>query len=203
MTTGLRFMVGPDEKKLYQGKPDLKCFVFETIFNPSLPIVILWGALDLFVLGNLIFAKGSGKSFFVGFILIHMTPVWIYLSSIIFMARKYRNIEYIVTDKAIYVSGGVFSRTYRSKPFADLSHIDLHRSVFDQLFNVGDVIATTSHIRPNQKSATITLNSILNFTEVYNLIKKLQQDIYTDIMFPNEYRPDVNRGYKTEYKGFE
>jgi len=99
--------------------------------------------------------------------------------------------------------GGVFSRTYRSKPFAELSHIDLHRSVFDQLFNVGDVIATTSHIRPNQKSATITLNSILNFTEVYNLIKKLQQDIYTDIMFPNEYRPDVNRGYKTEYKGFE
>lgn len=59
MTTGLRFMVGPDEKILYQGKPDLKCFVFETIFNPSLPIVILWGALDLFVLGNLIFAKGS------------------------------------------------------------------------------------------------------------------------------------------------
>ena len=106
MTTGLRFMVGPDEKILYQGKPDLKCFVFETIFNPSLPIVILWGALDLCTRQSH-FCERQRKSFFVGFILIHMTPVWIYLSSIIFMARKYRNIEYIVYDKAIYVSGSV------------------------------------------------------------------------------------------------
>ena len=39
--------------------------------------------------------------------------------------------SYIVTDKAIYVSSGVFTHTINTKPFAELSHIDLHRGIFD------------------------------------------------------------------------
>ena len=32
-------------------------------------------------------------------------------------------------------------------------------------------------------------------------IKKLQEDIYTDTMYPNDLRPAENQGYRTKYNG--
>ena len=40
-----------------------------------------------------------------------------------------------------------------------------------------------------------------NYIEVYNMVKKLQTDIYTDVMYPNAKRPSENPGYNTKYKG--
>ena len=40
-----------------------------------------------------------------------------------------------------------------------------------------------------------------NYQKVFELIKKLQTDIYADTMYPNDLRPQENRGYSTEYKG--
>lgn len=128
-------------------------------------------------------------------------PVWIYLGGILFTAKRYRNTAYIVTDKAIYVSGGVFTHNINTKPFAELSHIDLHRGVFDQMFNVGDIVATSNQLTANGKSTTIIINSISNYIDIYNLVKKLQTDIYTDVMYPNDKRPTENHGYNTQYKG--
>ena len=140
-------------------------------------------------------------AFTVSFMLIHLMPVWIYLGGIIFSFRKYRNTYYIVTDNGIYVSGGVFSKTYKQKPFAELSHVDLHRGIFDQMFNVGDIITTSSQFANNNRSASISICSIADYMDVYNLVKKLQKDIYTDAMYPNDMRPKENHGYQTEYKG--
>ena len=133
--------------------------------------------------------------------LLHLMPVWIYLGGILFTAKRYRNTAYIVTDKAIYVSGGVFTHNINTKPFAELSHIDLHRGVFDQMFNVGDIVATSNQLTANGKSTTIIINSISNYIDIYNLVKKLQTDIYTDVMYPNDKRPTENHGYNTQYKG--
>ena len=33
------------------------------------------------------------------------------------------------------------------------------------------------------------------------LVKKLQTDVYTDVMYPNDKRPKENHGYNTKYKG--
>ena len=115
--------------------------------------------------------------------------------------RRYNNIYYIVTDKAIYISEGVFTKRIETKSFAEMSHIDLHRGVFDQMFNVGDIICTSSHNNINGTTASIKISSVSNYTEIYNIIKKLQQDIYSDIMYPNDKRPKENHGYNTEYKG--
>ena len=38
MVEELKSMVGMDETILYEGKPDKKCFIFESILNPLLPI---------------------------------------------------------------------------------------------------------------------------------------------------------------------
>ncbi len=203
MLNDLKATVGQDEKILYEGKPNKKCYIFESIFNPMLPFALLWGLIDFGFIGASFFTSDSRNILFfiIPFFLLHLMPVWIYLGGILFTVKKYKNTSYIVTDKAIYVSSGIISYKINTKPFAELSHIDLHRGIFDQLFNVGDIIATTNQLNPNGTNTTIVINSISNYIEVYNLVKKLQTDIYTDIMYPNDKRPKENHGYKTEYKG--
>lgn len=203
MIEELKAIVGSDEKILYEGKPNKKCYIFESIFNPLLPLALLWAIIDVCVFGSAVLAQNSGNMIFfvIPFMLLHMMPVWMYLGGILFVAIRYKNTAYIVTDRAIYVSGGVFTRNINAKPFAELSHINLHRGVFDQMFNVGDVIATSNQLSQNGKSTTITISSVSNYIEVYNLVKKVQTDIYTDVMYPNAKRPSENPGYNTEYKG--
>ncbi len=200
----LRHLIGPEETIFYEGKPDKKCYLLESIFNPLLPIAIVWAIIDFGILGSSLLGGMGGASFFmVPFMLLHLMPVWIYLGGVLFATRKYRNTAYIVTDRAIYVSGGIFTRNINTKPFAELSHIDLHRGIFDQLCQAGDVIATTNQLDRNGKPAVITIGSITGYTEVYNLVKKLQTDIYSDTMYPNAKRPPENPGYNTRYTGLK
>lgn len=198
MVEELKNMVGMDETILYEGKPDKKCFIFECIFNPLLPFAIIWTIFDL---GFLKAGIGNMNIVFVPFILLHMMPVWIYLFGVIFSFKKYKNTYYIVTDHAIYISSGIFTMNLDSKTFSELSQINLHRGLFDQMFNVGDIIITTNQFTQKNVPATLRINSISNYSKVFQLVKKLQKDIYSDIMYPNDLRPKENHGYKTKYRG--
>ena len=203
MHNELLALVGENEKILYEGKPNKWCYLFEGIFNPMLPFAIIWALFDsLFFKAFLGVGSDSPMgSFVLIFLLFHMMPVWIYLIGVIFIAVRYKNTYYVVTDSAVYMSHGIFTKNYDNKPFAELSHVDLHRGVFDQIFNVGDIRITTNQVNKNGSPAIIGINSISNYAEVYNLVKKLQKDVYADTQFPNDYRPAENHGYKTEYKG--
>ena len=197
MVEELKGMVGMDETIFYEGKPDKKCFIFESIFNPLLPIAIVWAIFDMGFLGA---AMGDMQIVMIPFMLFHMMPVWIYLGGVIFSFRRYKNTYYIVTDHAIYVSSGIFTMNLEAKTFAELSRVNLHRGIFDQMFNVGDIQITTNQFTKKNMPASLNINSISNYTEVYQLVKKLQKDIYSDIMYPNDLRPQENHGYKTKYR---
>ena len=210
MDNELTLLIGNGEKILYAGKPDKRCFIFECFFNPLLPFAVLWGLFDMFFIGAAFSSDKADEAafFIVPFMALHLMPVWIYLGGALLSFRRYRNTAYIVTDKGIYASGGIFARTYKSKPFAELSHVDLHRGIFDQWFGVGDIITTSAQANPatlngrrTSTNAGISIDSVANYAEVYKLVKKLQEDIYTDVMYPNDLRPAENRGYKTRYRG--
>lgn len=203
MMDDLKALVGQDEQIMYEGKPNKKCFIFECIFNPLLPFALLWAIIDFSIIGGVLLQEDIGEigTIVIPFFLIHLMPVWIYLGGIIFSFRKYRNTAYIVTDRAIYVSEGIFRKNFIRKSFGELSHINLHRGIFDQLFKVGDVVATSNQIDSKGKNVSIKISSIENYIEVYNLVKKLQTDVYTDVMYPNALRPGENPGYQTKYKG--
>ena len=211
MSNELKLLIGKNEKILYVGKPDKMCFILESIFNPLLPIAAVWAFVDIGVIGSSLTAEElkNGVAFFMTpFMFFHLMPVWLYLGGALLSFWRYRNTDYIVTDKAIYASGGVISRTYKSKPFAELSHVDLHRGIFDQMFGVGDIVTTSAQANPasvngrqTSTNAGISINSVADYADVYKLVKKLQEDIYTDVMFPNDMRPKENHGYKTQYKG--
>lgn len=203
MNEEFKKIIDPNETILYEGKPEKRCYVFESIFNPLLPFALLWAFLDISLLANtfLMDTQDNMTLMIIPFMLIHMMPVWIYLGGILFTVRRYRNTLYVITDKAIYASGGIFTKSINTKSFLELSHIDLHRGIFDQKFKVGDIIATTNQLNQNGKSTSIVISSISDYINVYNLVKKLQTDIYTDAMYPNAKRPSENPGYNTRYKG--
>lgn len=205
MENDLKSLISDREKIMYEGKPNKKCFLFECIFNPLLPIALVWLFIDF---GFIISTSSSGAFsepgvgiFMIPFFLIHLMPVWIYLGGAIGSIIKYKNTYYIVTDQAVYISGGVVSKSFNVKPFQEMSRVNLHRGFFDQMFNVGDVVVTTNQLDSRGRVANMRINSISNYTEVYNLVKKLQTDIYTDAMYPNDMRPKENHGYNTQYKG--
>lgn len=203
MVNDLRNLIGKNETVFYEGKPDKKCFIAESIFNKMLPIAIFWGIIDFKFIGSAFSASNADEMsiIMIPFFALHLMPVWIYLAGAVSSFIRYRNTYFIVTDRAIYVSGGVLSKTFKSKPFAEMSHIDLHRGIFDQLFGVGDVIATSGQFSGKNGSAAIEISSISNYAEVFNLVKKLQTDIFSDTMYPNDMRPPENHGYNTKYKG--
>lgn len=198
MVEELKRMVGLDETILYEGKPEKRCFIFESIFNPLLPFAIIWALFDVGLLGK---AVGSMQLFMIPFMLFHMMPVWLYLAGVIFAFKRYKNTYYIVTDHAVYISSGIFSMNLEAKTFAELSRVNLHRGIFDQMFNVGDVQITTNQFTKKNMPAILGINSISNYSEVYQIVKKLQKDIYSDIMYPNDLRPEENHGYRTKYRG--
>ena len=126
-----------------------------------------------------------------------MMPVWMYLGGIISSIRKYRNTEYVVTDRGIYITGGFFAKRYDFKPFTDLSHVNVNRGVLDQFLGVGDVISECHH------GHAFKLIDLPDYLEVCNLIKQYQTDIYADTQFPNGFRPTINSGYQTSYLPYE
>lgn len=198
MVEELKSMVGSNETILYEGKPDKKCFIFESIFNPLLPVAIIWAIFDTGFLG---IAIGSMNFVLIPFMLFHLMPVWIYLAGVLFSLRRYKNTCYIVTDHAVYISSGVFTMNLETKTFAELSRVNLHRGIFDQMFHVGDVQLTTNQFTRKGMPAIMGINSIADYTEVFQLVKKLQRDIYADTMYPNDLRPEENHGYRTKYRG--
>lgn len=209
--TDLELMVGANERIMWRGKPDLKCFILESIFNPLLPFALVWAFIDIVVVGGSMFAAdGDGKIelFAIGFLAFHMMPVWMYLGGIIFSFLKYKNTEYIVTDRGVYISGGTFAYTNEMKPFTDLSHINIHRGIIDQMLGVGDVVMNCNHFSPSTNTsnshgghahAGMTIADVKEYQRVFAIVKELQTDIYADTMFPNDLRPKENHGYQTTY----
>ena len=149
----LELMVGSNEKIIWQGKPNKRCFVLEGIFNPLLPFALVWFLFDAsfiiaMITGTAAAHSTSGLPFipFIAFFALHLMPVWIYLGGVLFVFRRYRHTEYIVTDKGVYVSGGLFSYTCNMKPFTELARVNIHRGIIDQMIGVGDVVLTSNNV---------------------------------------------------------
>ena len=136
-------------------------------------------------------------------------PVWLYLAGALLVFRQYKHTEYIVTDKGVYVSGGLISYICKMKPYSEVSHINIHRGIIDQWQGVGDVILSNTAMNSHYTntpvrhftSGGLTIADIPDHQKVFEIIKQLQTDIYADTMYPNDLRLKENKGYHTEYKG--
>ena len=201
----LASMISKDEKVLWFSKPDKLCFVLESIFNPLLPIAIVFLAFDLTIVSAIYNTEEKLPVVFALFMLfIHLMPVWVYIGGVLMTFLKYKNTGYIVTTKGIYASGGFLTRTYNMKPFNEVSYVNIHRGIIDQLIGVGDVIATCNSgdaytINGRQIGGGISICDIADYQRVFKMVKELQEDVFSDTMYPNALRPENNPGYNTRY----
>ena len=199
-------MLNKDEKVLWSGKPNFKCIMFEAIFNPFLFFTffcilscILYVLLDSYSYTTI---TESAKKIdpFIFLFVINLISIFGYFLWVIASFIRYKHKEFAITDKGVYISGGVIKRTFEHKPWAELTHVNIHRGIFDQIFRLGDVVLTSTQDGYRDVHSTykgLTICDIPDYLEVYQMVKKLQADIYSDIMYPNDLRPEENHGYNT------
>ena len=205
----LRQLVKSDERIMWEGRPDKSVTILESIFNPMLVFALIWAGVDLAVVGGLVFSGALEAAgilpFILLFLLIHLMPVWIYLAGVLGSFLRWKNTRFMITDRGLYVSGGVLSFHYEMKPWTDISHVSIHQGVFDRMFGVGDVVSTCSHVSGGHQHGGngqgLKIYNIPDFMQVFQIVNDLQRDIYADTMYPNDLRPGTNNGYQTRYQG--
>lgn len=183
--TDFSSVVGSEETILWQGRPEKKCFIFESIFNPMLPLALFWAAIDLTIAIGLFFSKihledvnGAAAAILV-FFLLHMMPVWIYLIGIFRSVRSHRNVEYIVTDRAVYISGGSNKYFYEKKTYQELEGVTLNQGYFDKRLGVADVEFKKVKDKEGkllQSNLTgFAICDISDYDRVYHLVKEFYE----------------------------
>ncbi len=180
----LESIVGRKEQILWRAKPNKLCYVLESIFNPTLPFALIWLLVDSFFISGFFSAKGNGPSNYilVPFFLFHLMPVWIYLGGVLTTFLRYKNTEYIITDKRIYTSGGTFSYTEHCIEYADIKTIRTEIGFFDKILSLGDVIVSPYSI-PDcvpqivingkiKEFSSYSICDIPDFRKVYRIIRE-------------------------------
>ena len=185
----------PNETLLWHSKPKKSSFIINNIIK-MMPIAIIWIIFDGFFIMTL-FSTGAFSSmlfFIIPFFVLHLMPVWIWLSHMITANRKWKNTHYALTDKRIIIQSGFIGMQYQSLYYKDIRNIQLKVGIIDKLLNVGDIYFD---VQSSEQCAFLDIEDVY---EVYPRLQQIVLDIQTDIEYPNAYRPDENPGYHTKYK---
>lgn len=188
--TPLTSRLSPDEYVLWQGKPIKKAFFLKSVFNILLPISIIWVAFDLTGIIS-IFEEGADTAAFImiPFFLLHLLPVWIYLGNIILAFSRYKNTEYVLTNKNLYIGGGIFAQEVTVRPLSYLSNLQTRVGLFDKMFHVGSIIVGETEKTNNLLSSGIlSVDFVPDYEDVFKRIQSLQFGAASDIYYPNNKR---------------
>lgn len=177
----LNSMIADNENILWYGKPNKKCFLLEAIFNPLLPFAVIWGIIDFAFIGALLRGDQAANPpplfFIIPFFALHLMPVWLYLGGVLLCFRNHKNTHFIVTNKAVYISGGYFSLHFERKTFDQITYFNIRRGFFDQRLGVGDIIFDDPAGFPSRRKIknNFIIHDIPDFQEVYNLIREQKE----------------------------
>ena len=177
----LENMVGGDETVLWSGAPNRKAFFIKSVFNIMLPFAFVWCCIDIpLIIGSISDIQSGEDSigwFVIPFFLLHMLPVWIYLFTVITSFVRLRHTGYVITDKSVYISGGVFAVNTQVKPLAKLSTVTINRGLIEKAAKVGTVVLnddTTSNV--NRANAFSVNSQDLMYLEDYEKVFRLIRD---------------------------
>ena len=184
-----------DEEILVSLTPNKKVYILEAIFR-GLPIALLWGGIDTFIIIMMsrsgFFELSFAVLFVVFFFAIHLIPVWMYIWGIVKRTMDYKNLQYYLTNKRIILRNGLIGIDFKVFYYSDIASVTVKVGIFDRNFKVGDLYIQST----NQRAV---LEDIENPYFYLSKIQKIVQDIKTDMAFPNNLRPKENDGYQTKY----
>lgn len=189
----------PGEKVFWTGRPVFWPFVLHAI--PILLFGLLWGLMDLGILGHaVVSSKGHNAFPLIPFAILHSFPAWGSIGYTIYLMLVYGNTVYGYTNRRLLMRSGVIGTSFTSVDYDKIQELNVQVGVIDRLFGTGSVRAYSG--RMTSKGARIwdQFVSIRNPYEVFRAIKGVEVDVKTDWNYPNAMRPAVNPGYQTEYK---
>lgn len=199
---GIESQLMPDESIIWKGIPKKSAFIINSSIK-MMPIALLWLAFDSFFIFGISKAGelGGAGIFLIFFFAFHLMPVWIWLYNVFTAYGRWKNTEYAVTDKRIIIRNGFIGYQYDSIYYTDISNVSLRVGVIDSILKVGDIhIALNTCVGHSNKTPSPAILDVEDPQRVIAIVQKTIMDMQTDIHYPNALRPDVNPGYKTEYR---
>ena len=182
------------ETILWRGKPKKSAFIATKSFA-MLPIAIVWLYFDF---DAIVSAFEKQEWYKILFLILHLTPFWIWLANVLTAFRRWKNTTYYLTDRRIIIQGGFLAVNETSIFYKDLRNTSVNVGFIDKVFHTGD-ISFDSIFGNGNKNNSFKFEDLQNPYEVYSQVQKIILDIQTDIEYPNKLRPDENPGFDTKY----
>lgn len=192
----------PDEHVIWQGYPKKSAYVLNASLKMA-PIALIWLAFDGFFIFQMLSSgtdMGGMGWFLVIFFAIHLFPVWMWLSSALTAGARWKNTEYVVTNKRIMIRNGLIGYEYNSLYYTDIANVSLSVGVIDRMCGVGDIHISMNRYTGGSSNGARAILDVPNPERVFGIVQKTVLDMQTDIHFPNAMRPDHNPGYQTQYR---
>ena len=192
------------ERIIWEGKPDKFTYI---LGSPAMYVfAALWGAFDFAFIGGIfgMGQPGGGFAFFlVPFFLLHLMPVWIAVGGPVYRAFNWRFVNYVLTEKRVYVESGVVGRDIKIIELSDVHEPEVNVGIIEKMRGCGTIrLSPFENSSGNGRQRTSYRGIIANIADpydVYKMIKQMALDIRSDIEFPNAMRPEENPGYNTRY----
>lgn len=209
MSNEISKILNPDEKIIWQGRPQFRPFILGILLSGGTVFAVLWIAVISFMMFTILTQGPTPwfvKLFFTPFVLFGLYLLFIPL----YAWLVYKYIHYAITDKRVIFQSGLVGRDFGFIDFDKIDSATVAVDVIDKLFgkNSGSLMiaanqsafTTTAHGRASHTDAPHSLAHITDPYRVFEMFKKVSFDVKTDINFPNVLRPKKNVGYQTEYK---
>lgn len=163
-----------DEKILWRGRAKKSAYILGNSLQMA-PIALIWLLFDGFAIYSLIFwAKFPPLTllFVIPFFAIHLTPVWIWIRSIIKAATEQRTIEYVITNTRVIEFRGKPKHIYASIAFDKMADVSLKINFIDKMLGVGDItIYSDEKLNFNAPDEFVYFHKKLkNFTSLDNCL---------------------------------
>ena len=96
-----------NEIVLFRAKPKKAAYILESSFL-LFPFAVVWLIFDTFGMVKIFSAFSSVIALFpiLLFFAVHLTPFWLWLGGVLRATKKYKNIEYAITDKRVLIRDG-------------------------------------------------------------------------------------------------
>lgn len=136
----LERLLNGEERILWSGRPVMKAFVLPAL--ASIPFGLFFLAFAVFWMAN---APVSASSFFLIFGAVFiLVAIAIALGPSLWQLLRYRNTEYMITDKRILTQTGAIGLDTRFVDFDKIQEVYVKIGVFDRLFGTGSLYAMTA-----------------------------------------------------------
>jgi membrane protein YdbS with pleckstrin-like domain len=134
-------LLNVQENVLWSGKPEKKAFVMPAL--GSVPFGLFFLVISLFMMSDMFYTGAPD------FVLLFITPFVLVALVIIFVPiilqlLRYRNTEYVITDKRIITQSGAIGLDTRFVDFDKIQEVYVKVGVFDRLFGTGSLQAMTA-----------------------------------------------------------